>query len=656
MNFKLSFPIVFFIIAIWFWNQNGVSKSDYSENEFRQIINFQAKNLAVEIDKLETITISYQNKSVTVEQLRNQLKKTRLSFKKVECILEYYYPKHVKSFINGPPLDHSDPFPMEEQDSTGNHYYKLGPVEYKKSQPLDHLDTNRYRGPQKVIAPVGLQVLDEMIFSDEIINADEVLKLVTDLKDNYVILVKTLEMRNYFYDHEIMEATRLELVRIFTMGITGFDTPGSLNAMEEAAVSLVGIQEVLQPLFLKLPSEEQEKLQKQFENAILYLNKNKDFNRFDRFIFLISHVNPLYKQLLQMQISLQIKSTQEISRETTSWNAYSTSIFADDFLNPYYYTILKKTGDSEALRELGKQLFYDNSLSNNNKMSCASCHNPEKAFSDGVPKSLSSVEGKNVLRNSPSLINSVFSDRFFYDLRAQDLEEQAGHRIENHMEFNTNFPEIVKKIKNNPDYKQSFEKAFGKNEVSRYRLSAALASYVASLRSFNSVFDQYAREELKGIPSQIKQGFNLFMGKAGCATCHFAPTFTGLVPPLFHENESEVLGVFAKPNTLNVDTDQGRIENGFAEDKEEIYRKSFKTMTVRNVKLTAPYFHNGSYATLEEVVDFYNNGGAAGLGLTYEVPNQTLPPDKLKLSKKEIAALIAFMEALTDNPVSKFKK
>ncbi len=357
-----------------------------------------------------------------------------------------------------------------------------------------------------------------------------------------------------------------------------------------------------------------------------------------------------------MQISLQIKSTQEISRETTSWNAYSTSIFADDFLNPYYYTILKKTGDSEALRELGKQLFYDNSLSNNNKMSCASCHNPEKAFSDGVPKSLSSVEGKNVLRNSPSLVNSVFSDRFFYDLRAQDLEEQAGHVIENHMEFNTNFPEIVKKIKNNPDYKQSFEKAFGKNEVTRYRLSAALASYVASLRSFNSVFDQYAREELKSIPSQIKQGFNLFMGKAGCASCHFAPTFTGLVPPLFHENESEVLGVFAKPNTLNVDTDQGRIENGLAEDKEEIYRKSFKTMTVRNVKLTAPYFHNGAYATLEEVVDFYNNGGAAGLGLTYEVPNQTLPPDKLKLSKKEIAALIAFMESLTDNPVSKFKK
>ncbi|CAM4421900.1 cytochrome-c peroxidase [Flavobacterium terrigena] len=654
MNFKLSFPIVFFVIAIWFWNQNGISKSDYSENNFRHIITTQAKTLAKEIDKLNTIAISYQNKCVTVEQLRNQLKKTRLSFKKAECILEYYYPKHIKSYINGPPLNHLDPYPIGEEHNSDTHYYRLTPEEIKKSQPLDYLETDHYRGAPKVVTPVGLQVLDEMIFDDDI-NADDVLKLTSDLKDNYVILVKTLEMRNYFYDHEIMEATRLELVRIFSMGITGFDTPGSQNAMEEAAVSLEGIQEVLQPLLLKLPIAEQEELKKQFQNAIAYLNKNKDFNRFDRFTFITSHVNPLYKALLQMQVSLQIKSTSEISRETTSWNAYSVSIFAEDFLNPYYYTILKKSEDSEALQELGKQLFYDTSLSDSGKMSCASCHNPDKAFSDGVPKSLSNIEGKNVKRNSPSLVNSVFSDRFFYDLRAQDLEEQAGHVIENHMEFNTNFPELVKKIKNNPDYQQPFEKAFGKKDITRYRLSAALASYVASLRSFNSIFDQYARGELKGIPSQIKQGFNLFMGKAGCATCHFAPTFTGLVPPLFHENESEVLGVLAKPNTFDVDEDLGRIENGFTEDNEEIYRKSFKTMTVRNVKLTAPYFHNGAYNTLNEVVDFYNKGGAAGLGLTYEVPNQTLPPDKLKLSKKEIAALIAFMESLTDNPVSKFK-
>jgi cytochrome c peroxidase len=217
------------------------------------------------------------------------------------------------------------------------------------------------------------------------------------------------------------------------------------------------------------------------------------------------------------------------------------------------------------------------------------------------------------------------------------------------LEFNTSFTDLIDKVDNNARYKVLFEKAFGSSsEVTRYKFSAALSSYVASLRSINSQFDRYARGEVKDISPQVKLGFNLFTGKAGCATCHYAPTFSGLVPPLYHENESEVLGVLAKPNTLDVDQDTGRISNKITEDNEEIYRGSFKTMTVRNVKLTAPYFHNGAYNTLEEVINFYNKGGAAGLGLTYEVPNQTLPPDHLNLSKKEIAALIAFMESLTD--------
>jgi cytochrome c peroxidase len=125
------------------------------------------------------------------------------------------------------------------------------------------------------------------------------------------------------------------------------------------------------------------------------------------------------------------------------------------------------------------------------------------------------------------------------------------------------------------------------------------------------------------------------------------------VPPLFIENESEVLGVLQSLDKLVIDTDGGRIKNGILEDSEEIYRGSFKTMTVRNSKLTAPYFHNGAYNTLQQVLDFYNKGGAAGIGLDYEVPNQTLAPDALNLTKKEMEALIAFMEALTDNPGAK---
>lgn len=648
MSVKLSLPVLFCVIAVWLWHSPDVYQSGYYEDEFRPVITIQADALAEELDMLNDVAVSYRQGSVTLKQLRTQLTKTRLTFKKAEGILEYYFPKHIKSYINGPPLNHLDSYPVKEEFNT-NQYYGISPAEYSRTLPIDQLNTDHYRGAQRVVAPVGLQVLDETVFADGDINAEEVVKLTAGLKDTYIVLVKALEKRKYFYEHEIMEAARLELVRIFTMGITGFDTPGSLNAMEEAAASLQGTQEVLKPLLSRLTPAERQQFEMLIKNTVTYLNQNKDFDNFDRLTFLTEHVNLLYKALLQMQVSLHIKSTAEINGEITSWNAYSTNIFAEDFLDPYYYTLLKKTDDSDALRELGKQLFYDSSISSNGKMSCASCHRPEMAFSDGVPKSLASIEGKSVLRNSPSLINSVFSDKYFYDLRAVDLEEQGEHVIENHLEFNTSFPELVKKIGSSPKYKALFEKAFGSNsEVTRYRFSAALSSYVASLRSFSSTFDRYARGEIKDISSQVKLGFNLFTGKAGCATCHYAPTFSGLVPPLYHENESEVLGVLAKPNMLDVDQDPGRIGNMMAEDNEEIYRGSFKTMTVRNVKLTAPYFHNGAYKTLDEVIDFYNKGGAAGLGLTYEVPNQTLPPDHLNLSKKEIAALIAFMESLTD--------
>lgn len=646
MSVKLSLSILFCVIAVWFWHSPDIYTSEYYQDEFRPVINSQAANLESEINTLNTIAIGYKEKIATLKQLRAQLAKTRIAFKRAECILEYYYPKHVKSYINGPPLYHLDPYPVKEEFNTNN-YYGLTPQEYAKTLPVDQLNTDHYRGVQRVVPPVGLQVLDETIFGDEA-DAFAILSLTSDLKERYTVMLKAVEFRNYYYDHEIMEAARLELVRIFTLGITGFDTPGSLNAMEEAAASLQGTQDVLQPFLSRMSSAEKQKTVNLFAKSIAYLNKNKDFDSFDRLVFMTDYFNPLFKALNDMQQKLSIKSMQEVSGEISSWNAGSDNLFNENFLNPYYYTLLKESDDSAELRELGKLLFYDASLSSTGTMSCATCHKPELAFSDGVPKSVASVEGKNVLRNSPSLINSVFSDRYFYDLRAVDLEEQAEHVIENHLEFNTTFDALLKKLAGNPKYKAAFDKAFGNGSaINRYRFSAALTSYVASLRSFNSPFDRFARGETKNISPQVKLGFNLFMGKAACATCHYAPIFSGLVPPLYHENESEVLGLLANANTMQVDPDVGRIGNGITEDNEEIYRGSFKTMTVRNAKLTAPYFHNGAYSTLEQVIDFYNTGGAAGVGMAYEVPNQTLPSDHLNLSKKEIAALIAFLESLT---------
>lgn len=648
MNLKLTLPFLSCLIAFWLWQSNDTFQSDYYQDQFRPVVLNQAKAFQLEIETLHVAALSYQQKKTNLKNLRVQLAKTRLAYKKAECILEYYYPKHMKSYINGAPLNHLDPYPVKEEFNTNN-YYGLTPQEYSKTLPIDQLNTDHYRGQQRVVSPVGLQVLDETVFGESQPDAIAIVELTEDLIEKFSTVSRALEFRNYYYEHEVMEAARLELVRIFSLGITGFDTPGSLNGMEEAATALAGTQDVLKPLAERMNQEQRSGVETAFAKAVSYLKKSKDFDSFDRAVFLTEYFNPLYSVLLEMQQQLGVKSTEQVTGQVTSWNAYAKGLFAEDFLNPYYYTMLKEDDDSHELRNLGKMLFYDPLLSGNGTMSCASCHKPEMAFSDGVAKSVAGEEGRTVLRNSPSLINAVFADKYFYDLRAFDLEEQAGHVIENHLEFNTTYDEIIRKLSSTPKYKAAFEKAFGAaTEINRYRFSAALTSYVVSLRSFNSAFDRFARGDAKAISEQAKQGFNLFMGKAACATCHFAPTFSGLVPPLFQENESEVLGVMVNPSTMKPDSDTGRIGNKIVEDQEEIYRNSFKTTSVRNVAVTAPYFHNGAYKTLNEVIDFYNTGGAVGVGMSYEVPNQTLPPDHLDLSEKEIAALIAFLESLTD--------
>jgi cytochrome c peroxidase len=167
---------------------------------------------------------------------------------------------------------------------------------------------------------------------------------------------------------------------------------------------------------------------------------------------------------------------------------------------------------------------------------------------------------------------------------------------------------------------------------------------VRSLRPLDSPWDRFMRGEAAALSAEARHGFNVFMGKAKCATCHFPPLFNGTVPPRFLESDLEVLGVPAEapPARAALDADPGRM----AVDRSPLSRGAFRTPTVRNAALTAPYMHNGVFATLEEVVEFYDEGGGAGRGLA--VPNQTLPSDTLQLTGAEEEALVAFIRSLTD--------
>ncbi|WP_165395988.1 cytochrome-c peroxidase [Flavobacterium sp. J27] len=631
------------------------NKQDYIliQNQ-KEIIIQNVTALQNEITLLHKNGLEFKEDSINLKTLQLQLTKTRKAYKKIEFILEYYYPEHVKEYINGPPFKHSNPNPIDEKFKVKS-YYNTSVKEYTEKIPLDYRDKDHFRGKPEIVEPVGLQVLDEIIFSEKVNTQKELINQLTfRLQNDFSALQKAINERKYFYDYEILEAIRLELIRIFSLGITGFDTPGSMQAIIEAHTSLNALKEIVLFYIKQTRNSNYQSTIILFEKAIQFLEKNNNFNQLNRLHFLTAYINPLYKDILMLQNELGILSTSEKYKQIPSWNAKSENIFASNFLNPYYYTLLKEDDDNDSLRLLGKKIFYDINFSNSGKISCASCHNPKLAFTDGLPKSLSNTQGKTVSRNSPTLINAVFSDRFFYDLRAFDLEEQAEHVIENHLEFNTNYTEILAKINLDTTYTTYFQSLIKTKDktITRSHFATALSSYVISLRSFNSEFDQYIIGKTKNIKEEVKRGFNLFMGKANCATCHFPPTFSGLVPPLYRENESEVLGVFTASRNGEIDPDLGRFKNNHYTDKFDIYRNAFKTTSVRNTKLTAPYFHNGAYKTLEEVIDFYNEGGASGMGLSYELPNQTLPSEKLHLNKREIKDIIAFLNALTDNPFS----
>jgi cytochrome c peroxidase len=599
------FAIIVLLVGLAVMSFNSVDKGVESENT---MINKGLTDFKNKLDHLKSTVYQFSEDKISPEELQQSLKETRNSFKEIEFYVAYHYPEFTKTHLNAAPLFH-----------------------------IEAAGTTAYTLP-----PEGLQVLDELIFSDEAKEKKEEIKTITDfLYNSYASFYLSSVKNGLSKGNNKTLPLRIELIRIYSLGVTGFDTPGSLNISEETSHAFLGMKKYINddPYFKNYNIQKANSI---LTEGIEYLSKNTDFETFDRIEFYKKYIQPLYEEFGNWD------GRRDDLKEFSGWNVSNKNFFSSDFLNPYFYTLLKQNEDNEELKKLGKEIFYDQNLSDNGKMSCATCHLPENAFTDLKTKSQSNVEGKTVLRNSPSLYNAVFAKRFFYDLRAFYLEQQAEHVIYNENEFNTSYESIIKKLKTKKEYKKAFKAAFKNGEVNKENFSKALSSYVASLYSYESDFDKFMRNE-KEISSDAKKGFNLFMGKANCATCHFAPNFSGLVPPFFNENESEVLGITKKPidqKPLELDADKGRINSPVKKENSWIYENSFKTVTVRNIALTKPYFHNGAFNTLEEVLDFYNEGGGEGLGL--KMKNQTLAPDKLNLTQTEMKQIIVFLNSLTD--------
>ena len=282
--------------------------------------------------------------------------------------------------------------------------------------------------------------------------------------------------------------------------------------------------------------------------------------------------------------------------------------------------------------DLGRRLFYDAKLSGDNTVSCASCHAPRAGFAD--PRQFSvGMGGKTGNRNAPTALNAAYHPVQFWDGRAASLEEQAAGPIGNPVEMNLQHEVCAARIDTDPAYKPLFEKAFGPGPVTMDKITKAIASFERTLVSGNSPFDRYQYGgDKKAMGAAAIRGLGIFRDakRGNCVTCHTI----GEKDALFTDGKFHNLGVGL--NSRGELTDLGRYD----QTKVETDKGAFRTPTLRNIALTAPYMHDGSQKTLRDVVDFYVGGGSSNPHLDKDIK-------ELKLSGKERADLAAFLEALT---------
>jgi cytochrome c peroxidase len=334
-------------------------------------------------------------------------------------------------------------------------------------------------------------------------------------------------------------------------------------------------------------------------------------------------------------------------------------------LSPQLYQLTVPKPPTPAEVALGDKLFNDKRLSADDSVSCATCHDPTKAFTDGKPRAVG-IKNQEGQRNSPTVLNALFLATQFWDGRAATLEDQAKLPILNPIEMGQPSPDaVVAKVRAIPEYSAAFKTLNGRDPTYD-DISSAIAAFERTKLSGNARFDRYLAGDSKALSAQEKRGWALFNGKGRCNECHAG----NAVSPLFSDQKFHNIGVAAhKQDFVQLATEALRVVR--AGDQEQIdklvvdskfselgrfmvTRKendigSFKTPTLRNIGVTGPYMHDGSMATLWDVMDHYNKGGTAN-------PYLDGGMQRLGLSEAEIDDLVAFLFSLTSDDLHALEK
>lgn len=535
----------------------------------------------------------------SVAAAQNALRACRIQYKRIAFFLEYFFDFAARAFNSPPEMELEEPS-----------------MEYDE--------------------PAGLQVIEALLFDDDPASKKQ------ELQDQAAfVLSSAQDLHSLLYkfrgdDRQLLESVRLELVRVLTLTLAGWDAPLLKSGIGESYASLSAITFVVQPYLHGGPVSQ--RLSSKLDSALHYLDRHGDFDSFDRLTFLTAYGLPLQTSLhrLIMESGLPLNAAPALN--------HGRDPFGSEKL--LYEGFSAATQASNSMIALGRDLFFDKRLSADRSRSCATCHQPSRYFTDGLARSLA-IDGKSfVPRNAPTLLYASFQHNQFWDGRATTLEEQTASVLASPVEMNASPRVVTEVLAADSACVRRFQEAFPHADslVSMDHVVRAIASFIRTLAVFDSPLDRYMEGDRGAMtPSQVR-GFNLFMGKAGCGTCHFPPLFNGLTPPRYDVTEFASIGV---PATGDLDSPVADSDSGrFAVFHVPFQMGSFKTPTLRNVAMTGPYMHNGAFTSLESVVEFYDRGGGTGIGLP--VANQTLSARPLKLSPEEKSDIVEFLRALTD--------
>lgn len=610
---KILSVIAAILFIVFCFSFNFRQKKAYNNLYESSLLEFKEQQRIL-LNRLRTIGPLDES---SIKNIKEQIKISRLKLKSLDFWLRYFEPIAYRQ-INGP-------LPVEWENEV---FEKFEPPYRREGAGLTLLEESL----ENELTPGNTldSLINRSIIAINTFEADS----ITEQLDSY---------------HHFFLANRLYLLNLAALYTTGFECPDTNNIIPELRSMIKGVKEIYKgydETFTATPlSKEYLNL---YDQTIAFVNKqSSDYTLFDHFSFIKDYVNPLFRMNQQF-----IRSYGVITKNYNDFtlNNDCNSIFDKSLYSPQntkgIFSLIEDENLLKEIKQAGKLLFYDPILSANNSRSCASCHKPTEYFTDTTqPTALQFDRVQHLSRNTPSLINTIFNHLIMLDGKHISLQDQAKDVMHNDTEMNNNEKDLLKKIMSCKDYKEPFKKFLRytpeEKEVTLSHIVSAITFYYADFSHYTAPFDD-AMNNKAALSADVLKGFNLFMSKAQCATCHFVPLFNGVKPP-YIGSEFEVLGVPQDTGYTKLSPDKGRYNVNPATET----MNAFRTGTVRNAAFTKPYMHNGVFNTLEEVIDLYDAGGGEGKKLT--ITNQTLSADSLKLSPAEKNQLIIFIRSLNEN-------